>query len=78
MTEKRIHRGGNKKGVKLKRLEHKPPIINNYDKIEDKKIILPEIINYDYGWEMQFGFPHERESAHVQYVKTKYIPEYRK
>ena len=73
-----MNRGGNKKGVKLKRLEHKPPIINQYDKIEDKKITLPEIINYDYGYEMQFGLPHEREAAHIQYVKHKNIPEYRR
>tara|TARA_R110000744_G_scaffold88825_2_gene172993 strand:+ start:44 stop:268 length:225 start_codon:yes stop_codon:yes gene_type:complete len=56
----------------------KPPIINNYENIEDKVIKLPKIIKNDYGFEMQFGINPTGQTRERNYLYKKHTPEYRK
>ena len=51
-------------------------IFGDYDdKNLDKKVMkIPEIINQDIGWEMQFGFKRTSISYEKQYLASKYTP----
>jgi len=48
-------------------------IFGDYDdkNLDDKVMKIPEIINDDYGWEMQFGFKYVSLSDEKQYLRTK-------
>lgn len=61
----------NKKKPRKRTYYNKPIIINDYENIEDKKITLPEIINDDFGFEMQFGIIDEHETKEKLYLKNK-------
>tara|TARA_B110000285_G_scaffold170930_1_gene191333 strand:+ start:298 stop:522 length:225 start_codon:yes stop_codon:yes gene_type:complete len=56
----------------------KPPIINEYQNIEDKLLTLPKIIKHDYGFEMQFGIIPTGQTKERNYLYKKHTPEYRK
>ena len=49
-------------------------IFGDYDDTNlDKKIMkIPEIINQDIGWEMQFGFKRTSQAYEAQYLQSKF------
>tara|TARA_Y100001937_G_scaffold45995_1_gene64614 strand:+ start:1326 stop:1508 length:183 start_codon:yes stop_codon:yes gene_type:complete len=54
-----------KAGRKTKKYYYKKSIIKN------GKIVLPEIIKEDYGFEMQFGIEEKHITEEVQYLRNK-------
>jgi len=61
---------------KNKRMSYeKPPIINQYDRIEDKVMTIPAIIKHDYSYEFQFGLTQETRQYDKQFLKVKKIGE---
>ena len=54
-----------KAGRKTKKYYYKPSIIKN------GKVVLPEIIKEDYGFEMQFGIEEKHITEEVQYLRNK-------
>jgi len=48
-------------------------ILGDYDDTDlDKKVIkIPEIINQDIGWELQFGMKYISQSHEKQYQRTR-------
>ncbi|QDP46303.1 MAG: hypothetical protein Unbinned4264contig1000_15 [Prokaryotic dsDNA virus sp.] len=55
----------NRVGRKTKKYYYKPTIIKN------GKVVLPEIITEDYGFEMQFGFEEKHITKEEVYLKYK-------
>lgn len=54
-----------KAGRKTKKYYYKPSIVKN------GKVVLPEVITEDYGFEMQFGIEEKHITEEVQYLKYK-------
>tara|TARA_R100000322_G_C5374924_1_gene174534 strand:+ start:95 stop:277 length:183 start_codon:yes stop_codon:yes gene_type:complete len=54
-----------KAGRKTKKYYYKPSIVKN------GKVVLPEIIKEDYGFEMQFGIEEKHITEEVQYLRNK-------
>ena len=52
-------------GRKTKKYYYKKSIIKN------GKLVIPEIINEDYGFEMQFGIEEKHITEEQQYLKYK-------
>lgn len=52
-------------GRKTKKYYYKDSII------KDGKLVIPEIITEDYGYEMQFGFEEKHIKDEQQYLKYK-------
>ena len=54
-----------KAGRKTKKYYYKPSIVKN------GKLVIPEIITEDYGFEMQFGIEEQHITKEQQYLKYK-------
>tara|TARA_Y100000401_G_scaffold68280_1_gene54706 strand:- start:525 stop:707 length:183 start_codon:yes stop_codon:yes gene_type:complete len=54
-----------KAGRKTKKYYYKPSIVKN------GKVVLPEIIKEDYGFEMQFGIEEQHLTKEEIYLKNK-------
>ncbi len=54
-----------KAGRKTKKYYYKSSIVKN------GKVVLPEIIREDYGFEMQFGIEEKHITEEVQYLRNK-------
>lgn len=65
-----------KQKVGRKRKEVYRSILNDYEHLEDKVITLPETINQDIGFEMQFGLKRIDRAREYNYlIKKKCIKE---